>query len=133
MKTLKELLLEQHRDAQPGLELDRQAFLARLRDAQAPPRPARRGLERLWHECLLPLRWHLAGMSAVWLAVWLLQSAPSPAPAAPVAKDSPSDSRQVLAALRQKRQELLDLTTPPAAVLSLPPRRSEAPPTTAIG
>jgi hypothetical protein len=72
-------------------------------------------------------------MSAVWLAVLLLHFDTSPAPAAPVAKASSPDPRQVLAALREKRQELLDLTAPPAARLSLPPRRSEAAPSTAIG
>jgi hypothetical protein len=130
MKTLKELLFERHRGAEPELDLARQEFLARLREAQSPPRQERRGLERLWHEYLPPLRWHLAGMSAVWLAVLLLHFDTSPAPAARVGKASVPDSRQVLAALREKRQEILDLTAPPAALLSLPPRHSEAAPAT---
>ncbi len=133
MKTLKELLFERHRDAEPGLERARREFLARLRAAQSPPRQEPRGLERLWHEYLLPLRWHLAGMSAVWLAVLLLHLDISSAPAALVAKTSIRDPRQVLAAMRQKRQEILDLTAPPTAGLSLPTRRSEAASTTAIG
>lgn len=133
MKTLKELLFERHRDAEAGLELERQEFLAWLRDAQSPPRQERRGLERLWHEYLLPLRWHLAGMSAAWLAVLLLHFETSPAPGAPVGKAGLPDPRQVLAAMRQKQQEILDLTASPAARVSLPPRRSEAAPATAIG
>ena len=130
MKTLKELLFERHRDAEPALELARQEFLARLRDAQSQPRQERGGLERLWGEYLFPLRWHLAGMSAVWLAVLLLHFDAAPAPAAAVAKSSSPDPREVLAALREKRQQILDLTATPTARFSLPPRHSEAAPAT---
>jgi hypothetical protein len=35
MKTLKELLFERHRDAEPGLELARQEFLGRGRSGAA--------------------------------------------------------------------------------------------------
>ncbi len=131
MKTLKELLFERHRQAEPELDLARKEFLARLRGAQSPPLPERRGWEYLWHEYVLPLRWHLAGMSAVWLVVLLLDADVPPAPAA--AKENTADSRQVLAAVLHHRQQILDLAEPPAAApVSLPPRRSQAVPATAI-
>src|SRR5713101_2023002 len=41
------------------------------------PRPA---FSARWREILYSLRWHLAGMSAAWLVVALLNLGPSPAP-----------------------------------------------------
>ena len=133
MKTLKELLLERHRAAEPGLDLARGAFLARLGSLRSPLRRERRGFEHVWCENILPLRWHLAGMSAVWLVVLLLNVEPSPAPDRPIAKESLPTPRQLFTSLRQNRREILELTeSPPVAPIPLPPRRSEVLPATAI-
>jgi hypothetical protein len=132
MKTLKELLFERHRQAEPGLDLARKGFLARLRREQSP-RPQSRGLQSFWDEYLLPLRWHLAGMSVVWLLVLMLHLDVSPAPAAAVTRRHAPDPGQVVAALHHNWQEVLDFTRSPAAApVALPPRRSEAVPTTAF-
>jgi hypothetical protein len=132
MKTLKELLFERHRQAEPGLDLARKEFLARLGVKQSP-RPQSRGLHSFWDEYLLPLRWHLAGMSVVWLLVLMLHLDVSPAPAAAVARQQAPGPRQVVAALHHNWQEVLDLKRPAAAApVALPPRRSEAVPTTAL-
>jgi len=120
------LLFERHRAAEPELDLARRQFLARLEGVRLPVERERRGFERLWREHVLPLRWHLAGMSGVWLAVLLLNVQPSSVPVAPVAKASLPATPQALIVLRQHRQEILELTeSAPAAPMGLPPRRSE--------
>lgn len=133
MKTLKELLIKRHRAAEPGLDQARKEFLARLGSLQTPLPRERRGFEHLWREYFLPLRWHLAGMSAAWLMVLLLNADTSPAPTSRVAKANRPTPQQVAAAVREKRQELLDLMgAPPVAAMPLPPRRSEILPSIAL-
>ena len=133
MKTLIELLFERHHSAEPNLDLAREEFLKRLDSLRSPARPERNGFEHLWREYILPLRWHLAGMSAVWLVVLLLSGEPSPAPATHIAKEDLPSPRQVFTALRQHRQEILELTASPrVAPIPLPPRRSEVLPATGL-
>ena len=76
-----------------------------------------------WRDTLYSLRWHLAGMSAAWLVVALLNFGPSPAPANIMSsqKDSPSP-RQLLMALRENRRQLLELIEPPVTEPAPPPR-----------
>jgi len=78
---------------------------------------------------LYPLRWHLAGMSAVWLVVALLNVEPSPASTNMMSsqKDSPSP-RQLLMALRENRRQLLELIEPPVTEPAPPPRAPVPPP-----
>jgi hypothetical protein len=80
-------------------------------------------------EILYPLRWHLAGMSAVWLVVALLNVEPSPASTNMMSsqKDSPSP-RQLLMALRENRRQLLELIEPPVTEAAPPPRAPVPPP-----
>ncbi len=126
MKTLKELLFERRRAAEPDLDQVRRRVLARLESPQTPPRREGSYFELLWREYVVPLRWHLAGMSAAWLLVVLLNVESPPASAALVAKAKVPSPRQLLAALRENRQEILDLTgSPPVASMPLPPRRSD--------
>ena len=133
MKTLKELLFERRRTAESRLDLVRREFLARLGSLQPPLRREQRGFDLLWREYIVPLRWHLAGLSAAWLVILLLNVEGSPAPAAHIAKESAPAPRQLIIALRQHRQEILELTeSPPIAPMSFPPRRSEVPPATAM-
>jgi hypothetical protein len=133
MKTLKELLLERHRSAEPKLDVARGEFLAWLGGLRSPVRPERRGFEWVWRECLLPVRWHLAGMGAVWLVILLLNADTSPGQAAHVATANPPPPQQLLTALRQYHREILELTQPPpVAPIPLPPRRSQVLPSTAI-
>ncbi len=94
------------------------------------PRPA---FSARCREILYPLRWHLAGMSAVWLVVALLNAEPSPAPAVVMSreKDSPS-ARQLLMALRENRRQLLELIEPPVTEPAPPPRAPVPPPRTEL-
>src|SRR6266852_4996453 len=84
---------------------------AKLVLAAGEPKPNRPFSPRLafsarWRETLYSLRWHLAGMSAAWLVVALLNVQPSPAPTTIITrqKNSPSP-RQLLMALRENRRQ----------------------------
>jgi hypothetical protein len=133
MKTLRDLLFERHRAAEPKLDQARRRFLARLERVSSPAHPERRGFEHFWHEYVVSLRWHLAGMSAVWAVVLLLVVVRSASSGAPIAKRNLSSRPKVLVVLRQHRTEILELTeSVPAAPTALPPRRSEAVPPTAM-
>jgi hypothetical protein len=118
MKTPRELLLQRHQAVEPKLDAVRRNALAAL---------ARPGLAQSWRMFVLSLRWHLAGMSAVWIAVLLLNLGSPPGPTAVIAQDKIPTARVLLEALLENRRELLELTEMPAASepAALPPRRSE--------
>jgi len=118
MKTPREILLQRHQAVEPKLDAVRRNALAAL---------ARPGLAQSWRTFVFSLRWHLAGMSAVWMAVLLLNLDSPPGPTAVIARDKIPTARVILAALLENRRELLELTEMPAASepAALPPRRSE--------
>jgi len=133
MKTLKDLLLERHRSVEPKLDAAREELLAHLESSRAPVRREPSGLEHLWLECLLPLRWHLAGIGAAWIAILLLHGDTLPDQPRLFAQATLPAPQQVLAILLQHRQEILELTQPPpTAPASMAPRRSDVQPPTAI-
>ena len=75
MKTPRQILLERHRSVQPRLDAIRRKALTRL-DASGVSKLSRtdrsaRAVSVL-RAFLLSLRWHVAGMSAAWLLVMLL-------------------------------------------------------------
>jgi len=131
MKTPRQVLFDRHRAAEPKLDALREKLLASMApepqdadDARTPAfLPALRAL-------LNSLRWHAAGLGALWAIILVLHSA-SDAPAAPVlAKKSPPP-RQLLMALRENRRQVLELiespptVTAPAPPSTAVPRRSE--------
>lgn len=125
MKTPREILLERHQAAEDRLDAVRQRALADLAQSPAPERNLL-GVAASWRDFVLSLRWHLAGMSAIWLAVVLLNIDHSPGPAADIAKDKIPSPRQLLMALRENRRQLLEVIDPPVIEpASIPPRRSE--------
>jgi len=134
MKTPRELLLERHRSAEPKLDAIRQKALANRDQASAQEALP----EHNWsmvavsiRQVLRQFRWHLAGLSAGWLLIALLNIDPSPASATTIAKENIPSPRQLLASLRENRRQLLELMEPavadpaPAAHPLAPPRRSE--------
>ena len=131
VKTPREILLERHRDAETKLDGLRQQLAA------PPPAEAIPLRTRLIRELLLPLRWHLAGISAVWLIVAVLNAdhASSPVIAAGGGDSSP---RQLLVALAENRRQLVEVIEPtstelaPAPLPSIPRRRSDAQPTSVV-
>jgi len=105
MKTPREVLLQRHQSVTPRLDAIRRETVAEL--TTGPDREAARPMmARFLQQFLLPLRWHLAGMSAVWLIAALL-SIDRPSTAPQTAKTS---SPQVLAsALFENRRQLAEM------------------------
>jgi hypothetical protein len=113
MKTPREILFERHQAAEPKLDAIRRTAVATLGDpgsAKAGDSSAVTDGGGSWREFLLSLRWHLAGMSAVWLVIVLLNlnvgHSVSLASAVPAGK-IPS-AQIILASLRENRRELLE-------------------------
>ena len=141
MKTPRDLLLERHHASNANLNLIRTEVLNReLRAAVVPETRPADAAGFPWHwlkvirrEILRPFRWHLAGLSAAWLLIALLNLDPSSAATVRTArKDSPSP-QQILASLRENRRQIVELTGSPSqareAIPSprtfVPKRRSE--------
>jgi len=137
MKTPREVLLQRHQSAERKLDHVREHAIATV--VEEREKPAQGGVRRSSSllEFLRPLRWHLAGMTAAWIVVAVLNiDRPSSSPTTRQASASP---RQLLAELRENRRQILELVessvTQPdaggAAPLPAPPpfmprRRSEA-------
>jgi hypothetical protein len=106
MKTPRELLLENHRSAASKLDSIRHDVLACLPSASAGELRAGRSFFR---ELLLPFHWHLAGLSAAWTVIVLLNLESSPTAEGSVTKNEASPSRQLLTALRENRRQIVEL------------------------
>jgi hypothetical protein len=122
MRTPREVLLGQHKAAEPKLDVIRQKVLADL-VPDAPVRATRMPLltpgrvsapEAGWRQYLWSLRWHFAGLSAVWLLVVALNIDSPPAPTYGVARRDAPSPEQVLAALREDQRLLRELIGAPA-------------------
>ena|SRR3989442_1083175 len=89
----------------------------------------RTAFHRCWWELLLPVRWHLAAMGAIWMIAAILNIEPSPTPAT-MAQSKPPP-RQLLMALRENRRQISELINPPTTEsdalpeVFVPRRRSE--------
>jgi hypothetical protein len=129
MKTPRQILFERHRSVEPKLDAIRQSTLAGLVEK---PGQERRRLTSvgLW-DLIVSLRWHLAGLSAVWLAIALLGYHQSSSPPALMARGNVPPPQQFLTALRENREQLLELIEPAASgTPNAPQRRSEIYPLT---
>jgi hypothetical protein len=112
MKTPREVLLRHHRDAESKLDTIREQVVANLTQEsrrEAPRQTNFRGARALIAEFLLPLRWHLAGMSALWVMIAVLNSEPAAVSPAMVAKEQTPEPPQLLAAVRENRRQILEL------------------------
>ncbi len=141
MKTPREVLFERHQSAQPKLDAVRQETLTALGESSAEVRPRESVSEPCapkWipalhpperpglRELLLSFRWHLVGMSAVWLLVVLLNLDQSPTLAQNIVKENIPSPQRLLASLRENRRQLLELIEAPVIEPApVPPRRSE--------
>ncbi len=130
MKTPRKLLFDRHRSVESKLDAVRQNALANL--ATKNKAAAAKSMADGWREFLLSCRWHLAGMTAAWLLISLLNVEHSAAPTVvTTAKDNAPSARQLVADLRENRRQLAELFEPPVAEEISPPqtfvprRRSE--------
>ena len=111
MKTPRELLLERHRQVQSKLDAIRREALAPVKDRRAPAPIS------LW-DVMRSLRWHLAGMSAIWLFVLFLHLDTSPEQqmmaTIPPAKTPPP--QVIMVSVRENRRQLAEMmdAQPPA-------------------
>ncbi len=130
MKTPREILFDRHRHAGPALDRLRQDTVAQI-EAQNRTRAADQPrFAPSWAALFRSLRWHLAGLSAAWLIIGLLSLASPHEAGRTVARRGAVSPRQLLTALRENRQQLLELIQPPAVESAprppavVPPRRS---------
>jgi hypothetical protein len=129
MKSPRDVLLQHHEAANSQLDAIRHKVVANLK---TPPdgSPQRQTSAGFFHEFLLPLRWHLAGMSALWVLAVLL-SMDGSSSTARVAENSAPPVR-VLAALYENRRQLAEMIDARADEVATPvpqpvmPRRRSA-------
>ena len=114
MKTPREILLEKHRAAAPKLDTIRERTLTRLAE---PPKRKWSGEENRFslRDFIFSLRWHLAGMSAIWLIIALLNlsAGHSPDVVAAVPRGKTPSAQIIMASLRENRRELLQMVQSP--------------------
>ena len=134
MKTPREILFQRHHAAKPRLDAVRRQALARLAASSQEAES--------WvavRQILRSLRWHLAGWSAAWGLIALLNLVPPGPPAPTATRQSVTPPRQWLMAVRENRRQLSELLNSPEradpllAAPALPPqRRSELKPLCAM-
>ena len=123
MKTPSEILLDHHASAQSKLNVIRRSVVAQF------ARPT-----QSWRERIIPLRWHLAGMTAIWLLAAVLQFERPSTPSTLVAENNSSTPRDLLVALLENRRQLGEMVesavseVPPIQQPLVPRRRSESQP-----
>lgn len=113
MKTPREILFQRHHSAEPKLDEIRKTAVVTICDRRVHSPVA---IDRCynWHDFIFSLRWHLAGMGAVWLVIILLNlnvgHSTSLASLVPGGKIPPPQI--ILASLRENRRELLKMVQP---------------------
>jgi hypothetical protein len=117
MKTPKDILLQRHEAMDARLDAIRRNVVS------AMPQSHRFS----WREFLFSMRWHVAGLSTVWLAVLWLNVDSRSEGATHLARGNTPSAQALVAALVENRREIIELTETPlaAAPAVLPPRRSE--------
>ncbi len=143
MKTPREILFKRHQAAESKLDAIRETVVdtITLREGRqvAVPKIGETGTAPLpifsWREFWFSLRWHLAGMSAVWLVVVFLNLnvGHSVSLASALPREKIPSAQIILASLRENRRELLEMIQPsesrearPSKLFPLQPR-SERP------
>ena len=120
MKTPREILIKRHQSVEPKLDAIRQsavAAVAAVCDRRGADSSAVADRRYSLRELLISLRWHLAGMSAVWVVVALLQLdvSHSPGPTAAIPMRKIPSAQIIMASLRENRRLLWELIQPPDA------------------
>jgi hypothetical protein len=118
MKTPREILFARHRDAEPKLDAIRRLTLQQLAASPKSERDLRTSARqtsfpeslRLLLDWFRPLRWHLAGLAAVWLAILVLHSDTAISRPSLAGNKPNASSPQLQLAFREHRRQLLELT-----------------------
>jgi hypothetical protein len=108
MKTPRELLLERHREARSKLDAIRREALAGLGKNKSGREAI--SVKDLWHS----LRWHLAGMGAIWVFVLFLHldTGRPPQMMASIPTGKIPSPRVILVSLRENRRQLAEMMGP---------------------
>jgi hypothetical protein len=129
MKTPREIILEQHRDAEAKLGQIRAEDLAAIaretKDAEARPhRPFHpwRLAANFWDQAILPWRRAWIGIAAVWFGIFTLNLLTHSTPNLVAARSARMDPPAVRAALREQRQLMAQLLAPAIAVPETRPK-----------
>jgi hypothetical protein len=117
MKTPREILFKRHQAAEPNLDAIRETAVASVCNRRIASSPAVTDRRYYWREFFFSLRWHLAGMGAVWLVVAFLSlnASHSPGQAASVPAQKIPSAQIIMASLRENRRQLLELMQPAEA------------------
>ena len=108
MKTPRELLLNHHRKAESRLNAVRRTALATIKHQEPESSPMS------LRDFLRSLRWHFAGISALWLFIMFLHLDTGRAPAmmASVPPSKPASPQVIMASLRENRRLLHEMIEP---------------------
>ena len=134
MKTPRDILLAQHRAANPKLDAIRRAVVTEKLNHQATKEPSwalnfvtffLRGSKTLWSELILPSRRTWSGLAAVWLlivAVNVLQREPATA-----GKFSSASSAPTMMSFREQQRWMNELFAERSAPLDAEPPKTFSP------
>jgi hypothetical protein len=132
MKTPREILLNSHKEAQPRLDGLRQKFLRDLASPlQFPQQQPGVVVSSVpgWREILVFVRWHLAGLAAIWLIVAVLKVSDTQVDDSPPAQAKAAPPRTFVLTLIENRRQILEFSgdtviVPPLFLQGQPQRRS---------
>jgi len=130
MKTPREILLERHRETQSKLDIIRETTVAAVCDRRsvAASNLVRRSrtaaamiLPPIWRELIAPARRIWVGLAAVWLLI-LAANLNFHTNAPRMIVTTPPRSADLIMALREQKQMLVELTGRPEAKAAEPPK-----------
>lgn len=125
MKTPREILFARHRSAEPKLDAIRQQTVAAVCDRRASEKNStdRYSAIDFWRELIWPCRRPLAGMAALWLVMWVINSEMFGA-RGKVALAHSSLPPAMWQTIEERKRLLAELTQPAGTQPVEPPRRN---------
>lgn len=132
MKKPSEILFDRHASATPKLDAIRDNVIAEL------PAQQNSWISEFVARFFLPLRWHFAGMAAVWAMAALLAVDRADVPRATVVANGSASPRPLLITLLENRKQLIEMTDPSpgqpasAPAVFVPRRRGDLLPTQVV-
>ena len=113
MKTPREILLEKHRSIEPKLDALREEFVAGSTGLPTVSARSERAdsLEKdsvTWRDLILAARWHLAGLTAMWVLIAVLRTEGARAEAPAMARHVAASPRTLISALKENRLQIME-------------------------